>query len=1091
MAISLGLNVALRLTGAEVPTVAPSGAAPVNVSTPSISGSVYVGMTLTAAPGTWANDPTAIAYQWNADSTPIPGAVSLTYALTSSELGKLITFSETASNAYGSTTAVSAQTAAVQNIPTLATLTLSASTIAENSAAGTVVGSVEGLTSGSSLVITSDAGGRFELDETNRVIAGSVSTDYETATSHSITLRETLGSASNSPNDTTLSVSVTDVSEVVAPTNTAAPSITGTANIGQTLTASTGTWTGSPTSYTYQWYGNGAPIYGATSSTYVLTSSEYGETIKVGVIATNSYGSSAATRSSATSAVGDGVTYLVNDSFSSGVGTWTTDSGSAVVHNTSIETPDFFTGCAALQSNSQNSYPFTAPTSGKMRIDFFLRDDTTTTGASATTATTHFYIRLNTSAVSSANSAAYVAFNRNTASGATSTTVALDSRNGASFVTQALLRRDGQAWWRIGIVLDIDANTYDIYINDVLYQAGFSFPSTTKSTTGNITVAGGTTAPVTYFDDLKIQTGWALPTESVLVSDDFTVGTSALSSTSPTDSRNVFTQKWVSPTTTAVGPFTRSANGLTYTKKATFGLFRCGYDGIYEARFKTSAASGRYAGIVLRAWEGPNAGYGTGDAMYVFRYASGSATQMALFGSSGSSLATLASRATPSMTISAGDIIDMKVEARGRYIYCYVRNVTTSGSYELQCSLKMIGSSTGARGLLCQENAGPYMDGNFAGVGTDNYCTSFSYTGRKPFVSDTSVIGSNTYNVELGSVKELYLSGSGESTTNIFWDRGIQFGHRAEMDMAESFSGVRKKIINAENVKVYRQRATMMAEDAFGGVGDCHVTLLRRGPWVSDRVYLWGSSVNWAPDNDFRPGPLEAYGTYKVITSSGTITTPSHTGYHDWRTDGTSTPTVGFQVVASYSSGNTARLTEVARNVSGASGLSLTLNHKCTGSAAPISIASGPNSGLSDATTYEIARAWFLETGSGYGVDSTRLTDFWNDVKAPATLGFTTGSAKENATGDVDTDGFNERFGWYEINCASGAASFSMTISSGTRHMPAFRLNSHTVGPSPTVSINSLSATHGIDYVWDDLADGTGILQLLANYTSTFTVNVT
>src|SRR5918912_720710 len=42
-------------------------------------------------------------------------------------------------------------------------------------------------------------------------------------------------------------------SPVAAPTNTALPQITGTVQAGQTLSASTGTWSGSPTTYGYGW----------------------------------------------------------------------------------------------------------------------------------------------------------------------------------------------------------------------------------------------------------------------------------------------------------------------------------------------------------------------------------------------------------------------------------------------------------------------------------------------------------------------------------------------------------------------------------------------------------------------------------------------------------------------------------------------------------------------------------------------------------------------------------------------------------------------------------------------------------------------
>ena len=86
-----------------------------------------------------------------------------------------------------------------------------------------------------------------------------------------------------------------------APSNTAAPTVSGTAQEGQTLTASTGTWnSSSATTYTYQWQrcnSTGAAcanISGATSQTYTVSSADVGNRVRVLVTAKNTDGSTSA-----------------------------------------------------------------------------------------------------------------------------------------------------------------------------------------------------------------------------------------------------------------------------------------------------------------------------------------------------------------------------------------------------------------------------------------------------------------------------------------------------------------------------------------------------------------------------------------------------------------------------------------------------------------------------------------------------------------------------------------------------------------------------------------------------------------------------
>jgi thermitase len=93
------------------------------------------------------------------------------------------------------------------------------------------------------------------------------------------------------------------------PVNTGLPAIAGTPQAGQTLTASSGSWTESPTGYEYQWQrcaASGAgctAIPGAGSRTYVAGSGDIGSTLRVSVMASNSGGSSAPAISAQTAAV--------------------------------------------------------------------------------------------------------------------------------------------------------------------------------------------------------------------------------------------------------------------------------------------------------------------------------------------------------------------------------------------------------------------------------------------------------------------------------------------------------------------------------------------------------------------------------------------------------------------------------------------------------------------------------------------------------------------------------------------------------------------------------------------------------------------
>jgi thermitase len=100
---------------------------PANTTVPMISGTAVPGRTLVTSSGSWTNNPTGYAYQWNrcdgsgANCSAIQGATSSSYTVANADAGSTLRSAVTATNAAGSNTARSAPTAIVPGAPSITT----------------------------------------------------------------------------------------------------------------------------------------------------------------------------------------------------------------------------------------------------------------------------------------------------------------------------------------------------------------------------------------------------------------------------------------------------------------------------------------------------------------------------------------------------------------------------------------------------------------------------------------------------------------------------------------------------------------------------------------------------------------------------------------------------------------------------------------------------------------------------------------------------------------------------------------------------------------------------------------------------------
>ena len=133
---------------------------------------------------------------------------SLTIAINAPTGLQSWSFIETLSDSANSPR-VSSGSALVEASVALASLNLSAASTSEDSVQGDTVGEIQNASFGSELTLVDDANDRFAISN-GRLVRGPTEIDFESASTHHVTVREELAGASNSPRDTVLTIAITN-----------------------------------------------------------------------------------------------------------------------------------------------------------------------------------------------------------------------------------------------------------------------------------------------------------------------------------------------------------------------------------------------------------------------------------------------------------------------------------------------------------------------------------------------------------------------------------------------------------------------------------------------------------------------------------------------------------------------------------------------------------------------------------------------------------------------------------------------------------------------------------------------------------------
>ena len=307
LSLSDGDTVEVRLLRASEDETAVNSPA---TGQPTIGGTVQVGETLTADTSGIEDadglDDAVVQLPVAGDDIDLSRCATSTYTLADADEGKAVTvqvsFTDDGGNDETLTSAATAAVSAAPNNPATGAPTISGTAqVGETLTADTSgIADEDGLDN-------ADFSYQWLADDTD--ISGATGSAYTLADAdEGNTVKVRVSFTDDGGNDETLTSAATATVEA-APNSpaTGAPTISGTAQVGETLTADTSGIADADgldaAAFSYQWLADDTEVAGATGSTYTLVEADEGKTVKVRVSFTDDASNEETLTSAATEAV--------------------------------------------------------------------------------------------------------------------------------------------------------------------------------------------------------------------------------------------------------------------------------------------------------------------------------------------------------------------------------------------------------------------------------------------------------------------------------------------------------------------------------------------------------------------------------------------------------------------------------------------------------------------------------------------------------------------------------------------------------------------------------------------------------------------